>query len=251
MVVANRSRWDRMIPTPASRNGECKFVISQTALPALCGWLYLVASVCWIAASSIRSRFIEPERISATADNIRASAGLFRTGLVVDLVSVVLFLLTAIALYQLLAHVNQTLAAAMVIFVVVGVPIALLAIIHEYSALMLATRADYMAVVGPDAVDSFVMLQAEMQSSARVVHELIAGLWLLPLGYLVFASGSFPRILGVLLLIGGISWLTHLSIVMLAPQLARLADAVVLGAIGEVTFIGWLILRGATASLGD
>jgi hypothetical protein len=233
------------------KNEELFFVISQAALPALCGWLYLIASVCFIVAGSIRSRIIEPDRISATADNIRASAGLFRIGLVIDLVSIVVFLLTAIALYQLLVHVDQVLAAAMVIFVMVGVPIALLAVIHEYSALMAATRADYITAVGPAVADSFVMLQAEMQTSARVVHELIAGLWLLPLGYLVFASGSFPKVLGVLLVIGGLSWLAHLSIAMLAPQLARLGAYVVLGAIGEVIFIGWLILRGATVSLAD
>jgi hypothetical protein len=69
-------------------------------------------------------------------------------------------------------------------------------------------------------------------------------LWLLPLGYLVVTSGFFPKALGVLLIIGGFSWLAQFFVHFLAPDLARLASFLAIGAIGEVFFIVWPLVRG-------
>src|SRR5207302_5046416 len=98
---------------------EDRPMISPKALARIAGSLYLGTSVLFVFAVQVRARIIEPGDASATTDNIRAAATLFRVAFVADLVSSVGFLLLALALYRLLKHVNEFAAVAMVTFVAV------------------------------------------------------------------------------------------------------------------------------------
>lgn len=221
----------------------------MTAIPLdrLAGWFYIFATLCFIVAVSIRSRIFVAGDTAVTLENLRSSGTLARIGLMVDVVSVFAFLLTAVALYLLLADVDHLAAGLMVIFVVMGVPLGLLALAAQLSALSIAERPAELAAGAADAT----RLLTEMQTAIRTLHETTAGLWLLPLGYLALRSGYFPQIVGVLLIVAGISWLIHLALVVLAPQLTRAASLVVLGAIGEVIFMIWLVVRGADRAIGS
>jgi hypothetical protein len=67
------------------------------------------------------------------------------------------------------------------------------------------------------------------------------GLYCLLIGFLVFRSAFLPRILGVLMAIGGLAWLTDLSI----PLTDHLAPYnVIAGFIGEGMLMLWLLLIG-------
>ncbi|UCH14705.1 MAG: DUF4386 domain-containing protein [Bacteroidales bacterium] len=67
------------------------------------------------------------------------------------------------------------------------------------------------------------------------------GLWLFPLGYLVFKSGYIPRILGILLIIACFGYLIDFVTIYLFPDFIT---------IREFTFIGkpllalWLLIKG-------
>jgi hypothetical protein len=219
---------------------------SQKTLARIAGLLYLISSVCFVFAESVRSRIIKPGDSAATVDNIRASVTLFRVGFMIDLVSGAIFLFTAMALYLLLKHVNQLVAAAMVIFVVLSVAVAYLNLLNQYAALTIATHADYTKAFGQAGSAALVMLFADMQRNGLVIDEMFWGLWLLPLGYLVIKSGYFPKVLGALLIVGCFSWLAVLFVRVLAPDLARLASFLVVGAIGELIFIIWLLVKGVS-----
>jgi hypothetical protein len=67
---------------------------SPKTLARIAGLLYLLMSVAFVFAGSVRSRIIVPGDGAATADNIRASVALFRLGLMIDLVSGAIFLFT-------------------------------------------------------------------------------------------------------------------------------------------------------------
>ena len=54
-----------------------------------------------------------------------------------------------------------------------------------------------------------------------LVCELFWGLWLLPFGYLVFKSGFLPKVLGILLMMGCLSYLVHFFEGVLFPGLLR------------------------------
>jgi Domain of unknown function (DUF4386) len=65
-------------------------------------------------------------------------------------------------------------------------------------------------------------------------------------GYLIFKSGYFPKILGLLLGIAGVSYLVNSTALLLAPALASaMFPAILLPAfVGELALCLWLIVKG-------
>ena len=74
---------------------------------------------------------------TATAANITSHETLFRAGIACNLLSELLFLWVALALYDLFKTTNRRHAVAMVALVFVSVPIAMLNELNAFAALML------------------------------------------------------------------------------------------------------------------
>src|SRR5512135_1047836 len=90
----------------------------------IAGCLYLIYLVFHAFANVIgRSKLIVFGDAATTAQNIIASEWQFRIGFASDLISAVLFLLTAWALYVLLQPVNKNLALLFVLLNLGGVAI--------------------------------------------------------------------------------------------------------------------------------
>src|SRR5688572_28897626 len=134
---------------------------APTALARIAALLYLVVAAGGAFALSVRTRIIEADDAAATADNIRASAALFRASFLSDLVAATFLLLTAMALYLLLKDVHGLAAAAMVITVAVGVAIGGLNSLNHYTALSIATDGDYVRVFGKPGADRLAMLYVD------------------------------------------------------------------------------------------
>lgn len=69
----------------------------------------------------------------------------------------------------------------------------------------------------------------------------------MPLGYLAYRSGWFPKALGVLLVAGGACYLVDLLAAFLAPDLARSIHPVIVipCTLAEFWMIGYLLVIGA------
>jgi hypothetical protein len=65
-------------------------------------------------------------------------------------------------------------------------------------------------------------------------------------GYLVFRSGYFPKVLGVLMQLAGVSYLIACFSALFAPELSdRISPAILLPALmGESSFSLWLLIKG-------
>src|SRR5438309_6680954 len=220
---------------------------SPKTLARIAGLLYLGTSVPFVFAVQVRSRIIEPGDATDTVHNIRASATLFRVALVADLVSWAGFLVTALALYLLLKHANQLPAVAMVAFVAVMVAVGYSNTVNQYSAITIAMSAEYANGLGQAGANALVLMFTDVQGNGLDINELFFGLWLLPLSYLVIKSRYFPRVIGVLLIIAGLSWIAQFLIILLAPSLEGVISFLGVGSNGELVFIGWLLVRGARA----
>ncbi len=215
--------------------------INKTARVA--GFLYLLVAV--MGAFSILyvpSTLIVPGDATTTANNIMASESLFRLGFVSGLITQTIQILLVLVLYQLLKPVNKNHALLMVIFALVGVPIAMLNMLNQSVALLLLSSADYLTVFEAGQLQALMMLFLDLQEHGVFIASIFWGLWLLPLGYLVFKSGYIPRILGILLIIGGLGYLIDFVTFFLFPNF----DAT----ISQFTFLGelllplWLLIKG-------
>lgn len=210
----------------------------EKRLARIAGSLYLVVAVFGAFAELyVRARIVVPGDAASTADNIRESATLFRLGFASDLVQATFFLFTAMALYLLLRHVNELVARGMVIIVAVSVGIICLNLLNQFMALRVATGGGSDALAGQFA---------DMHAAGYLIAQIFFGLWLLPLGYLVYRSGFFPRAIGVLLAIGCLGYLADTFVQFLAPGIAESVELWVVApaAIGELSLVVWLLVKG-------
>jgi len=220
---------------------------SERRLARIAGSLYLVVALFGgFAELVVRDGIVEAGNAAATAENIRGSATLFRLGFASDLVQATFFLFTAMALYLLLRHVNELVARAMVVFVAVSVAIICLNLLNQFVALQVATDSVSAAALGPAGSDVLVGLFADMHAGGYLIAQIFFGLWLLPLGYLVYRSGSFPKVLGVLLAIGCFGYLIDTFATFLAPGVAGRIEWIVVApaAVGELWFVAYLLVKG-------
>jgi hypothetical protein len=196
------------------------------------GFLYLMVAVFSGFAAFVRSSLIVSGDAAATAGHILASEGLFRFGIVSDLIGQVFHILLVLALYELLKTVNKNQALLMVILGLVPVPIAMLNQLNQFAVLPLLNSADY----------SQVMFFLNLHNQGVLIAQIFWGLWLFPLGYLVFKSGYIPGILGVLLMIAGLGYLMDSFGKFLLPNYDLTISMFTF--IGEVLFLLWILIKG-------
>ena len=222
-------------------------MISPKKTARLAGFLYLMVIVFGVLAEFfVRQRLIVPGDATTTANNIMASESLFRIGFVSDLIQVTFWLLLPLPLYKLLKSVNKNHASLMVIFVLVGVAIQCLNMLNQFAALLLLGGADYLKVFEANQLHALAMFFLNLHKYGYIIPQIFHGLWLLPLGFLVFKSGSFPRVFGVLLIIACFSFLVDEFGRFLLPNYGETIALVfgLLTVIGEFSFCGWLLIRG-------
>lgn len=204
--------------------------INKTA--RIAGFLYLMIAVFSGFAASVRSSLIVSSDAAATVNRIIASETLFRLNIVSDLIGQVLHILLVLVLYELLKTVNKNQALLMVILALVPVPIAMLNQLNQFAVLPLLNSTDR----------SQVMFFLNLHNQGVLIAQIFWGLWLFPLGYLVFKSDYIPRILGVLLIIAGLGYLIDSFGKFLLPNYDLTISMFTF--IGEVLLLLWLLIKG-------
>jgi hypothetical protein len=190
----------------------------------------------------IRPDMIVPGDAATTVKNIAASEALFRLSLVSDLIRQMFLMLLPLVLYKLLKPVNKNVASLMVIFALVSVPISMLNELNHFAVLLLSGGAGYLTAFKADQLNILVMFFLELRKYGTFIPQFFS-LWVLLLGYLVFKSGFIPKILGILLMLGGLCYTVLAVLFFLFPNF----DAMILGLfafIGESLFYLWLLIKG-------
>jgi hypothetical protein len=211
------------------------------------GLLYVLVSIPGaFALVYVPSKLIVDGNATATASNIAASETLFRAGIACNLISQILFMWVALALYDLLKGVNQRHASLMLGLIVVSIPIALLNELNAIAALVLVRGADFLSIFEKPQRDALAMLFLNLHSHGFGIAEIFWGLWLFPLGLLVYRSGFFPRILGVLLMARCFTYVVESLTSLLLPQYEDIVSRWMMPLrFGELVFMFWLLIMGA------
>jgi len=190
----------------------------------------------------IRPGMIVPGDAATTVKNIAASKALFRLSLVSDLIRLMFLMLLPLVLYKLLKPVNKSIASLMVIFALVCVPISLLNELNHFAVLLLSSGADYLTAFKADQLNALVMFFVELRKYGTFIPQVFS-VWVLLLGYLVFKSGFLPRILGILLMLGGLCYTVQAVLFLIFPNL----DLMIFGLFAiiiESLFYLWLLIKG-------
>ena len=91
------------------------------------------------------------------------------------------------------------------------------------------------------------MLFLNLHFHGFVVAEIFSGLWLFPLALLVYRSRFLPRFLGVWLGLAGFAWvIMSLTGILLPQYYDKVYTLTQPAVIGEIAFMLWLLIKGAT-----
>ncbi len=213
----------------------------------LAGVLYLFVGVFGLFAQDYaRGTIYVPGDAAASAHNIVAHSTLVRLGVVADLAMATSFIFLGMAFYQLFKHVHKEVAGALLVFVAIGTGMTLVGLLYDFAALLLATDPSYASALGAGGSDALTLLFTDMHRYGTATAGMLFGLWLLPLGYLAYRSGMFPRVLGVVLMVACFGYLIDTFTVFLVPGLGATFSTIVTAPAGvaELWMVGYLLIVG-------
>ncbi len=215
----------------------------------LAGFLWLLMFVFGPIAQIIRDKLFIASDMEATAHNIRANDFIFRIGFVSDLIMMIIFVLLPLVLYKLLSEVNKNLSIIMVIFVMLGTSINMINLLNEFAALHLLSGAEYLSVFTDAQLQAKAMLSYDLYLHGYEIANIFFALWLVPLGLLVYKSEFLPKVLGILLIIGGSGLLINVFVHFLFPSY-MIVNIILLvpQTLAEILFTLWILIRGINES---
>ena len=216
-------------------------------LARVIGALFVVLAVLGpFALLYVPGQIVVADDAAATAANLRDSAGLFRAGIAVEVVVMLVEIAMPVLLYLLLRPVSRAVAltAAFARFgeaVVIGV-----GLLASLLALRLVGEAGYLDAVDAGQRDALTLLALDSHGDGVFVGQIFFGFSLLLLGWLVFRAGFVPRIFGVLLAVAAVGYLAdsvgHLLWSGYDDAFGWLVG--VTAVVGEVPFFLWLLIKG-------
>jgi hypothetical protein len=219
--------------------------IQKTA--RLAGVLYLVITIAAIVAHMyVPSNIIVPGDAAATANNIKESATLFRVGGVgSELVVLLSEIVLSILLYVLLKPVDKTLSLLAAVSRLIMTTIHGINLVNYFFAIILVSGAGFLSTFDAGQLQGLMMLFLEAHHYGFTLGIAFLTLHVFLLGYLIFKSGYFPKILGILFLAAGFGYLIDSFALLLSPNYETtpaLIQAII--AIAELAFPLWLLIKG-------
>jgi hypothetical protein len=194
----------------------------------------------------VPSTLIVPGDAATTASNIMGNELLFNLGIVASLVTQLIHILVVLVLYKLFKPVNKDHSSLLVVLGLVGVPISMLNEINRVAALLIARGADYLMVLEPSQLNALMMFFLNLNEQGILIATIFWGLWLFPLGYLVYLSGYFPKIVGIVVILAGVGYTLEPFISLLLPAHAASIVPILLTLVmGELVFMVWIVVKGA------
>ena len=134
-----------------------------------------------------------------------------------DLILLVCAVALTLILYVLLRPVNKNLVLLAVFFNLVECAIDGVNKLCLFAALFLSGNADYLKAFEPHQLHALVKISLKLHDYGFAIDLVFFGFACLVYGYLLFRSGYFPRTLGVLMAIAGLSYLANSLPLILAP----------------------------------
>ncbi|MGK7394204.1 MAG: DUF4386 domain-containing protein [Candidatus Cyclobacteriaceae bacterium M3_2C_046] len=210
----------------------------------------LVILLAGFSQGYVRGTLFIPGQAQITTENLASSIGLFRLGLVTDLIAFILDAVISILLYQLLKSVNITLVLIMASFRLLAHPaLASLNLLNHYMAGQVA-QGGFIATNGIAEKEIWTMFFMQAHNAGYLLAGAFFGVHCMLLGVLLFRAYAFPKVLGVLMVLAASGYLMETFGNFLMPGYEAVL-AVIVGfsaAIGEVSFTLYLIVKGVKIS---
>ena len=220
--------------------------ISPQTYARIGGILYLMIIIAGaLGEIFIRGKLIVSGNAISTASNLMASQSLWRIGIAGDILMHVFDIPLMLVLYLLLKPVNKNLALFAILFNLIQTAVLVANKLNLLMPLFLLGNAEYLSAFEPNQLYTLSYLFIGAHDYGFGIGLIFFGFACLIYGYLLFRSGYFPRTLGVLMAIAGLSYLTNSFTLILAPAYAtKILPVLGLALIGELSLCLWLLVKG-------
>ncbi len=212
-------------------------------------WYLLLVLLGPLRLIYIPTKLFVEGNAAATARNIAVHEWLFRFGMLSDLIGAVVLIFLVLAFYRLFRDVDQYLAVLLVITGgIMPAVFTLMNIASDYAALTIARGADFLTPFDTAQRDALVMLFLRFNHFQIVAAEVLWGVWLFPMGMLVYKSRLVPRFIGVWLIINGVAYVVLSVTGILFPEYQDTVFTYSQPALwGELAIMLWLVIKGAAS----
>ncbi len=219
---------------------------SPASLARLTGLLLIIMAICAaFAEMGVRTALVVPGDAAATAARILASERLFRLGFLGYLVAFLCDVPVSILLYVLLKPVGSTLSLTAASFRLVYAAIVGASLLNYFGAMVVLSGGASFSALQPEQLQALGLVFLTLFKHGFSLALAFFGVHLLLLGLLLSRSTSFPRVLGGLIALAGLSYLTDTLSFFLAPAFnARVARFLALPAMTELLLAFWLVVKG-------
>jgi Domain of unknown function (DUF4386) len=181
---------------------------SPRFISRMAGLFWLMTFITGSFAMFIGGKFVVTGNASATAANILAQESSFRLGGVANLIATACYLTAAVLVYVLLKAVNKNLSLLGAFFSLLGCGIGALGFLFYFAPLTVLKGASYLNAFSAEQLQAHALTFLRLSGQANDLGLVFFGLHILLVGYLILRSTFLPRILGLLLALGGLCYMT-------------------------------------------
>jgi hypothetical protein len=220
---------------------------SPRQLARIAGSLYFLNIVFgFFAIGYVPGALLVVGDAAATARNLQENVLLYRLGLTAHMILLVTNVPLTAIWYELFKIVNRRVVLLVVLFSLVGTAIEAANLLTEFQPLVLLEQSLYSSSFTVQQVQALAYTTFAMHANNYSIYITFFAFYDLTLGYLVFRSSFVPRVIGVLMVGGGLAYLFSSFANFLAPAFAAgLFPLIALPSfIGEGTLCLWFLVIG-------
>jgi hypothetical protein len=176
-----------------------------------------------------------------TANDIVVHEPLFRVGFAVTTISLALYVAVIALFYNLWRPVNRNLALLATFFGILGCAVQAFGSLFQLAPFVVLGGSQHKSAFNSDQLRALAQMLLDLSVQAGHIGIVFFGAFDIVIGFLIFRSTFLPRVLGVLMVLAGLSWLSFLS-----PPLANylLTPIEILGFLAEAALMLWLLVLG-------
>jgi hypothetical protein len=191
----------------------------------------------------VPSKLIVSGDAAATANNIHAFGSLFRWGFAIYLIEALCDIGLALIFYALLRPVQKDLSLLAAFFGILSTALFAVAELFYFAPSLILGGANYLKSFSPDQLNTLALLSLKLYGLGGGIFMVFYGIAWVIRGYLIFRSGYFPKVLGVLLIIAGLGFMAKTFTLVLAPAYASNVLLLPMFVAG-MSLMVWLFVKG-------
>lgn len=202
---------------------------------------------------SLLDGFYVPQKIFvsqdpvATANNLLASEFIFRASMVSHLFGFLIFVMMILLFYRIFRPVDKHLSLLMLVAILAQVPVVFVFEVFNFTALTILKSEPRPGFdVAQQQEAAYWLMRMPRSATGAGMGKFFLGLCFIPFGMVVLRSGFTPRIIGILLIVGGAGYVADccIAILLQRPDYVLVRSYLIYTSIAYGLALLWFLVKG-------